>query len=245
MIQAGICDDEPGAASMIASSFANMLRTRGEAAQTTEYYSAQQLLFAMEDQHFDVLLLDIDMPDMSGLELGERLRQKKQAQDTELIYVSGREDKVFDSLKLAPVAFIRKAHFLEDIPTAVDLFLQKRKKSRQVLTIQENQTYAAIPLDDILYIEGEHNYQNVHYMQENQLRQIRIRKSMQELETTLAPYDFIRIHKGYLVNSAWISLIADDVVLRNNEHLPMSRRSVTRIRTAYMNYIEKNAGPLI
>lgn len=185
------------------------------------------------------------MPDMNGLELGERLRQKKQTQDTELIYVSGREDKVFDSLKLAPVAFIRKAHFLEDMPAAADLFLQKKKKTREMLTIQENQTYVSIPLDDILYIEGEHNYQNVHYMQDDLRKQIRIRKSMQELEATLSPYDFIRIHKGYLVNSAWISLIADDVVLRDNEHLPMSRRSVSHIRTAYMNYIEKNAGPLI
>ena len=153
---------------------------------------------------------------------------------TDIIFVSSREDKVFDALRTNPGGFIRKGRFLEDAPEVIETWLKNRPKEEAprllVQGVRETSSYA---LDTILYIEGEGKIQNLYIM--NQKEPAQLRRSMQELEEVLTPQGFLRIHKGYLVNYKYIRRLEDtEAVLTNGERIPLSRRRVQEIRKRYL-----------
>ena len=193
---------------------------------------AKDLEERMKEVEFQLLFLDIDMPEMDGITFAKKVRASNSR--TDIIFVSSREDKVFDALRTNPGGFIRKGRFLEDAPEVIETWLKNRPKEEAprllVQGVRETSSYA---LDTILYIEGEGKIQNLYIM--NQKEPAQLRRSMQELEEVLTPQGFLRIHKGYLVNYKYIRRLEDtEAVLTNGERIPLSRRRVQEIRKRYL-----------
>ena len=145
---------------------------------------------------------------------------------------------MFDSLKVRPLGFVRKNHFLEDLPDAIGLFLSQRAERTlpDRLVLEQRDTVRLVELKDILYLEGARNCQMLHIAGERE--PIALRRPMSEMEDELAPKGFIRIHKGYLVNCEHIQLIQEGQVrLSNGEVLPLSRRKVLEAKQRFLIYM--------
>ena len=235
-LKIAICDDEETALAIIESAVRSTLAREGAPAELTPCASIAELRRWMEVTAFDLLMLDIDMPQMSGIAFGQELREQNSR--TDIIYISSREDKVFDSLKVRPLGFVRKNHFLEDLPDAMGLFLRQRAERAlpDRLVLEQRDTVRLVELKDILYLEGARNCQMLHISGERD--PIALRRPMSELEDELAPKGFIRIHKGYLVNCEYIQLIQEGQVrLSNGEALPLSRRKVLEAKQRFLIYM--------
>ena len=235
-LKIAICDDEETALAIIESAVRSTLAREGAPAELTPCASIAELRRWMEVTAFDLLMLDIDMPQMSGIAFGQELREQNSR--TDIIYISSREDKVFDSLKVRPLGFVRKNHFLEDLPDAMGLFLRQRAERAlpDRLVLEQRDTVRLVELKDILSLEGARNCQMLHSSGERD--PIALRRPMSELEDELAPKGFIRIHKGYLVNCEYIQLIQEGQVrLSNGEALPLSRRKVLEAKQRFLIYM--------
>lgn len=235
-LKIAICDDEETALAIIESAVRSTLAREGAPAELTPCASISELRRWMEVTAFDLLMLDIDMPQTSGIAFGQELREQNSR--TEIIYISSREDKVFDSLKVRPLGFVRKNHFLEDLPDAIGLFLSQRAERTlpDRLVLEQRDTVRLVELRDILYLEGARNCQMLHIAGERE--PIALRRPMQELEDELTPKGFIRVHKGYLVNCEYIQLIQEGQVrLSNGEVLPLSRRKVLEAKQRFLIYM--------
>ena len=235
-LKIAICDDEETALAIIESAVRSTLAREGAPAELTSCVSISELRRWMEVTVFDLLMLDIDMPQTSGIAFGQELREQNSR--TEIIYISSREDKVFDSLKVRPLGFVRKNHFLEDLPDAIGLFLSQRAERTlpDRLVLEQRDTVRLVELKDILYLEGARNCQMLHIAGERE--PIALRRPMSEMEDEWAPKGFIRIHKGYLVNCEHIQLIQEGQVrLSNGEVLPLSRRKVLEAKQRFLIYM--------
>ncbi len=242
-IRLAICDDDAEILSAISGAIVNEFRRHDISAEVKLFRRAKDLEAKMKEQDFDLLFLDIDMPGMDGITFAKKIRQWNS--HTEIIFVSNREDKVFDALRTSPEGFIRKSRFLEDVPAVIDLWIQNRPQEQDnQLVIQDREGTVTVQLDQVLYIESYDKVQELHLS--DQKDPMEIRRSMQELEEALTPKGFLRVHKGYLVNYKFIRRLENtEVVLTNGEKIPMSRRRVQEIRNQYMELVQNGKSVIL
>ncbi len=227
-----ICDDDAGILSVVSGAIISAFRKHGITAEVELFRRPRDLERRMQEREFELLFLDIDMPGMDGITFAKKLRASNCR--TEIIFVSSREDKVFDALRTNPGGFIRKSRFLEDVPAVIAQWMKNRpREERAQLVIQNRDKTMTVPLDTVLYIEGNDKAQLLHTA--NQPEPVPVRRSMADLEEALSPKGFLRIHKGYLVNYKFIRRLENtEAVLTNGERIPLSRRRVQEIRTRFL-----------
>lgn len=246
ILKVAVCDDDDCALDGIAGAAEAAFRRHGAQAAVERFHSMRQLNERMKEQRFDLLLLDIDMPRVDGIRFGLYLRENKDR--SEIVYVSNREDRVFESFQVHPFGFVRKSHFLKDIGAVIDAFLAARreedKEGDQLLVPQGKSGIVSIPIRSIIYIEGSGKQQIVHLDDRKDV--LALRSSMENLESKVAGKGFLRIHKGYLVNYRRISVIArTQAELTNGEVLPLSRSNAARIREEYLRLSQADRSTLL
>lgn len=236
-LRVAVCDDDEAARGIIASSLKNVFATYDVEAAASMYSSAEELSEAMPTRRFDLLLLDIDMPGLDGIEFGKKLR--KAHDNIDIMYISNREDRVFDSLRVQPVGFIRKSNFFADVSDIVGAYLKARAERQHVSTVvlRDHEAVYPVQVDKIIYIEGQRKRQIVYV--DGQQAPISLTRTMNELEEELGPEGLIRIHKGYLVNYRYISVIEEgDAVLTNGVRLPISRRKERETKERLLELVQ-------
>lgn len=239
-----ICDDEKNALSILSGAIVNAFRLYEVDAVVETFSHPAELLARMENCTFDLLFLDIQMPGMNGLTLAERLRREGQLLD--IIFISNREDMIFDALRYNPKGFIRKSRFIQDVEGVIKTYFAYRREetNARTLIVEDREQITYIAIDTLIYIESIGKKQLAHIVGREQ--PLELRKQMQQLEAELTGRGFLRIHKGYLVNYRFIRKICEtDVILTTDERLPVSRRRLTDIREEYMELMQGEGALLL
>lgn len=238
-----ICDDEKPALSILSGAIVNAFRQHDVDAVVEMYDWPKELLQRMKQSTFDLLFLDIEMPDMDGISLAHQIRRSGDLVD--IIFISNREDLVFDALRHNPKGFIRKSRFIEDVTGVIDAYFSARQESQsKTLIVQNRNQITYIPIDKLLYIEGSGKVQLAHVVGKEE--PMEVRKLMQQLEEELVPHGFLRIHKGFLVNYRFIRRIGEkEVLLTNEETVPMSRRKEQETKERYLELMQREGSILL
>lgn len=236
LISVGICDDEEKLLPYIQKKVKVLFEQEGYIPGFAIYSSADAFIEDLNRmERLDVVFLDISMPETDGITLASRIRKKWG--EVYLIFVSAREEKVFDAFCIQPFYFVRKRLFEEDLSQAVhQLCMAVNEKNRPdtiVLNVQ-NEQFQFAPRD-ILFVEAADKYLTIVGKEQETLLRYRI----SDMEALLQPYGFIRIHKSYLVNFRCIFLIKDKcVVLDNKKELPLSRHRMKQVRQEFRERIQ-------
>lgn len=238
-IKIAVCDDSRIAVDTATAAAESILREVGLGTDIARFTKPADLLRHCEQGLVELVLLDIEMPGLDGIELGRALKSREPA--PEIIYISNREDKVFAALHIHPFGFVRKGQFIKDMEDVLKSYAAQRKKRNQdkkiVVVTPNGQTGVAVT--SIRYFEGSGTYQQMFLTGRDE--PIRISSRMKLLEEELAPEGFLRIHKGYLVNHAYIvSIRTGEVVLDDGTSLPIRRGATQEIRSAYLALQREN-----
>lgn len=175
----------------------------------------------------DILILDIDMPEVSGLELAERLRSEMQ--DLLIIFLSAHEEFVFKAIEFQPFRYIRKLCLEAEMPIAIRSAVKvlKSRQDQQIL-LKTNDGEMKEMLSDILYIETEGRKVAVHLKIG---AKILVNQKLTELQNLVNPDSFIMIHRSCIVNIDYIRNITNGIlILDNNEKLIISRTRYKDVR---------------
>lgn len=214
MLHVAICDDEK----KILDDLFEQVRWTFEDADISCYSDGKSLISDNEKSPFDIIMLDIDMPEISGFSVAESIQ--KMAVKPLIIFVTSHDELVYDSLMLHPFGFVRKSHMdveLEKVLKDAEEEVASREKHFFFHTASGN---VKLRLEDILYFESEGNYIKVITDDE----EYRFRETLQTLEMSLSSDGFVRIHKGFLLNQGSVKMIkSDSVILCNDVQLPFGR----------------------
>ena len=235
-IKIALCDDDARALPVIAGAAESAFNAQGIQTEIYRFSSGADLLQAMERTHFNLLLLDIEMPGMDGIAVGKKLRAMED--DTKIVYVSEAETRVFESFQVQPLGFVRKSNFLNDITAVVELYLKasRNEDSGKYLELNVRSGMVSIKSSTILYIEGSRNYQLLYV--EDKPEPIEVKMTMEKLEQMTEPYGFIRVHKGFLVNYLFIHRVtATEITLTNNAVIPIGRSKAGEVKAKYLALI--------
>ena len=190
-------------------------------------------LDAVLDNH--ILFLDIDMPGINGLEIAEAIEKK--THKVNLIFVTNRNDLVFEAIHFRPFRFLRKECLHEEIEEALLAVIAKMKEETVLCEFESGSEVVKIAVNEIVYLESSGHYVRVHTQDGNVCV---VRNKISELERQLKLMGFVRIHIGYLVNIRNIySISSKGVVLDNRLDLPVSRKNVEHVKRIPADYIRR------
>lgn len=236
-IKVWICDDDKFAVGAVEGAVVSAFEKYGVRAETKLFTNGVELMDAFRQERCDLCLLDIDMPEQDGINCAVQLRKEKV--DTEIIFVSNCENRVFDSFKVEPIAFVRKSRFFSDMTSAIKMYMGRKNKRKRSLAVKSGGEIVNVLIDDIEYIEGALAKQHIHM--KGQTEYYVISSSMKALEEALEEYGFMRIHNGFLINLLFVSAIRNnEVELKSGITLPMARGRAQETREKFLVVMHKS-----
>ena len=237
-IKIALCDDDVNALPIIAGAADSAFRAREIRPEIIRFTSGRDLLASMEKTRYQIVLLDIEMPDMDGIAVGKVIRDR--GDNTPIIFVSECESRVFESFLIQPLGFVRKSNFLNDIAAVAELYIKTcvQEQNSEYLEFHTRSGLLTLKSKQIRYIEGSRNYQMLYTT--NGDAPIEVKMTMDRLEDMTEPQGFIRVHKGYLVNYRYIQRIQSNLLtLQDGTELPIGRSKIAEVKTKYLSLIGK------
>lgn len=156
--------------------------------------SAKEALAACEDEQFDLALLDIHMPNMSGIELGYQLRYMNQ--EMSIIFQSAHSEHALTAFDIGAVGYLVKPYSKEDLERSMSRVRLRDPEEPLRLLSKAGSNYLLLRADEIFYVKAD--------LSEVILRSAQgfsyLAKKISDVERLLEPYNFAKIHRSYLIN---------------------------------------------
>jgi len=190
-----------------------------------------------EGAYFDLFLLDIDMPELDGLELTGEIRRF--LPDALVIFVTSYEKYVYDSFKVQPYRFLPKKCIGEMLPGAIRDALGRLAELEDKYLIIENQRgLEKVPLRRITHIWHEGKYAYIEKMDRNTAK---VRKTLKQVYEELPAGDFCWVDRGCIVNLSNIEQITGEYIFfANGTRIDVNKEKLAGFkRTVHQYWIEK------
>ncbi len=185
-----IVDDE----SLALARLRRMLNTLGYE-DIIEADNAESAREAVKEADIDLVLLDINMPQTNGLELGYELRY--QEEDLAIIYQTAYDEHALKAFDIGAVGYLVKPFSMEQLAQSIERVKSELKSDKQFRLMSKNgENYYLFKPEDIYYVQAD--------LSEVILRSAKgfsyYPHKISELEKQLSNHDFVRIHRSYLIN---------------------------------------------
>ena len=233
-----VVDDNSSVIELISGTIQNGFQSYGIETEIDTFSSCSRLEEKRKEAIYDIIFLDINMPEMDGIDYARLLRN--QETESKIIFVSSREERVFEAIQIQPFGFVRKSSFLNDISEVISRYVKAKKNDDTITNVifTVHGKKKAFTLKTIAYFEGCGSHQELHFVDRKDVEEIS--SSMETLEKELTPHAFLRVHKGYLVNFFAITgFEGADAILVTGERIPISRRKLQTVKTDFMELCKK------
>lgn len=234
-MQIAICDDDAGCCSTIERWLQSYELDEKIKMNITTYSSADPLLKEMEAGcWFDVIFLDIELPERSGIDLGHMIRHDMQNETVSIVYISGKTKYCKDLFESEPLNYHHKPLSKEDIIADMNKVVRRYGNRKKVLTYMEEGVCKAILLSDIMYIEAADKLLTV-MIRGN--KRIRIRESLSHLAEKFSAYGMCQCHRSFMVNLSYVDKYLNRCFfMKNGAEIPVGRKYVQNVKNAWARY---------
>ena len=237
MIRTAICDDNEPMLDFLNNKIAEIFEENEMHCEISTFHSGNDFLESHTQRPFDVVFLDIVMPDISGFEAAKKLRVI--SRDTYIIFVTTESDLVYDSFDFQPFHFIPKSK-----PTVTENKLREVIK-RLALHISANEkvviagaydTHKIVSPNEILYIKSSLNNVEYHFSDGTKFT---VRGKLDDIQNDLNAYIFARTHNRYIVNMNYVDMVDYpnmEIRLLGGETIVISRSCKKEFDEAYVRF---------
>ena len=225
-----ICDDEPKYVTKLNKLILNYFKEQNIKPEMFSFYKGSELFGAHKKQPFDLIFLDINMPeDMNGFQVAEAIRIFDN--NVAIIYVSCENTLVYQSFKFQPFYFILKKDVDIVLKEALKKFFEKYNRLNQAYLFKtvDGRT-KKVNYSHINYIETNGSNLKVHTNND----EFCIKSSLLNMEHKLQGHGFMRVHKSFIVNLFSVdSIEKSDLILTNGVSVPFSRAKTAEIKDKF------------
>jgi two-component system, LytTR family, response regulator len=232
-------DDEPLALRVIESHIEKL----NDVELVAKCSNAIQAFEVLKKQNIDLLFLDIQMPELTGIEFLKSLSKPPL-----VIFTTAYRNYAIDAFELDVLDYLLKPISFDRFLKAINKFYTRRQENislspgqsqnkqseKDFIFIRKSKTMIKVLTDDILYIESLKDYVKIHCKSEEHL----IKYQISQLEIELPEDLFLRIHKSYIVSVPKITTVSPGAVGIGEHKFPIGR-SYKALVLKQLNYYEK------
>lgn len=185
---------------------------------------------------YDIILLDIDMPEMDGMKTAECIRA--QDSDVVLMFITNMAQYAIHGYAVGALDFVLKPidYYIFSVRFSRAIKRAQKRESGQIL-LNLPDAIRKLNTRQIYYIE----VQNRKLCYHTEIGNFVLRGTMQGAEKELGRYHFVRCNYWYLVNLSYVTEVRRDVVVVAGEELEISRRNRSAFLTALTDYVGGNS----
>jgi DNA-binding LytR/AlgR family response regulator len=232
MLRIAICDDS--------EKDANSLKHFCEASNDIEklsitvFNNGLDLLKSHSQNRFDILFLDVDMPEIDGISIGKEIR--KTDHSSIIIFVTAYPEYAIVGYECEAFFYLLKPASLSKIESVLKRAISKIGLAHKTHAIKIQNRTVALPITDIYYVECCRR----HIIYHTEAGEYTTTEKLSSVYESLSKYGFYQVHQGYIVNFAKVKdFDGYTVVLKNNDKVLISVRKKKEVLLAYSRYIEK------
>lgn len=231
ILHCAVVDDEPLALSLLESYVKKtpFLQLSGS------YSSAVQAMTELPGKEIDLLFLDIQMPELSGLEFSKMVDAR-----TRIVFTTAFSQYAIDGYRVNALDYLLKpisyVDFLEAANKALQWFeLKQKPEQRDSIFVKSDYKLVQIELKNILYIEGLKDYVKIYT--ENSSKPILSLMSMKAMEELLPSTRFMRVHRSFIVQKDKIRIIDRGRIVFDKAYIPVS----DSYKQTFQNFLDEHS----
>ena len=231
MLRIAICDDLSEDRIQLQDTVASYFADKAEKADIYTFESGNELLSVAERKPFHIVFMDVYMEGMSGVEVSRQLR--KMGHECAIIFTTTSPDHAMAGYELNASDYLLKPFRPEDVFESLSYAIPRLPKDQCSLEIISDRSHLELPIRDIVFMEVYGHESCIHMVSGETFS---TNQPLKALEDAVGS-DFIRCHKSYLVNAAFIlSPTASDFLLTNGESVPIGAEMKAKCRDAFFEW---------
>ena len=226
-----VCDDRAEDSGLISRLCAQWARQAGAELELEVFPSAEAFLFRYaEKKDFDVLLLDVEMTGMDGVELARTVRRDDES--VQIVFVTGYDRYIALGYEVSALHYlvkpVKEEKFFEVLTRAVS----RLTRNEPFLTLELPGEVLRVPLPEIRYLDVRQNYVTVHAREDYTLK-----RPLAEFEPAL-DRRFYRMSRSCIVNLTFVRRVTrTEAELTGGERLPLPRGQYEKLNQAIIRQI--------
>lgn len=227
-----ICDDEEVQQNLLKKYLAEWAEEKEIPLETMTFISGESFIFAWEDDRaYDLLILDIEMGVLNGMELAARIRE--QDEEIPILFVTGYEQYMAQGYEVAALHYLIKPVHKEKLFAVLDR-LKERVKTEEKLLFETDKGVISLPVSKIWYIEAQ-GHQSILYTADEDYT---LHQSISEVvEYVSGKRAFVRCHRSYMINMQHVSaIVKSELILDDKRRIPVSRSSAKEVNAAFIEH---------
>ena len=226
-----ICDDEQNQIQYIKDIVSAWAETSKHFPHFAEFPSAEAFLFDYaENQNYDILLLDIEMAKMNGIDLAKKVREGNNR--VQIVFITGYPDFMSEGFEVAALHYLMKPVKKEKLFSVLDRAVENLGKKEESLVLETENGVLRVNFSEIMLAEAKGHDTVLTLTSGIETAKIGINDLEKKLDTS-----FVRSHRSYLVGLRHITRITKtDVILDNGALIPLSRRMYAEVNQKFIDF---------
>ena len=227
-----ICDDEEKQRKYVLELVNAWAKIRGHLLEIKEFPDAESFLFHYDaEKDFDILLLDVEMGKLSGIDLAKEVR--KENATVQIVFITGYYEYFSDGFDVSALHYLIKPVDECKLYPVLDKAVGNLSYRQRSVFLSTAEGAIKISLADILYVEAEKVYVKVHTVNKVYRSRISLAKIMEQLDDT-----FYQVHRSFVVGLKYVKKVSrTDVTMLNGDVLPIRRGTYDKVHAALIHHL--------
>ena len=227
MLRVAVCDDFQDVVAQVNEYLLEYQQLRNQKLDIKSFANAEDLWEYLKGSPCDLIILDIELMKMNGIELGHLIRTELKDYAIKIVYISAKNCYDRQLFEVQPLNFLPKPVNKEKLFKMVDLTVELAGNRDRVFVFENKQGTFRMKLDNILYFESfDHYFQIV-----TTSGSYEFKSTLAEILEQISDSGFIQVHRSYIINyDCVIHLTYEQITMSNGARIPISRDRRKKVR---------------
>ena len=220
MIRVAVCNDFPETVTQVNEYLVEYQQLRDVKLDIKSFYNAEELWEYLRRNPCDLVILDIELVKMNGVELGQLIRTELNDHTMKIVYISAKDCYDRQLFEVQPLNFLPKPIDKEKLFKMIDLTIDLLRDTERFFVFENKQGTFRIRFNDIIYFESFDHDIKIAAVSGN----YEFKSSLSEVLKQLSDSRFLQVHRSYIINYSNANHIKyEEIIMSNGDAIPVGR----------------------